>query len=89
MYRTQNQKLGYGIFEDQRVDVKWVRSGGYTELLSDNALTWSRDGGSEGEVKILYGAVVDSKITQVIIVSEGNKSANIIDHHGIRIWYGI
>ncbi|MCQ6557252.1 hypothetical protein [Paenibacillus mendelii] len=86
IYRTDEHKLGYGMFRDNRFGVKFIRSSGHIELISDKALTWSGSGAPEGELSILYGAVLDPNITQVIIISEGNKPANIIDN-GVKIWY--
>jgi len=89
-YRTKDQRMYYGLLRDNKFGFgkKLIKSGGSMGLdAPQGAITWSGLGAPDGEFNLLSGAVLSPDVTQIIVISEGNKAASIVEGAGAKIWF--
>lgn len=88
-YRTKNQQMNYGLFRDNRFGFgkEFIRSGGSVSLSTTDAITWKGLGAPNGQLNLLCGAVANPDVTQIIIISEGNQAATIVEGSAAKIWF--
>lgn len=89
-FRTKDQRMHYGLFRDNKFGFgkKLIKSGGSMGLdAPQGAITWSGLGAPDGEFNLLSGAVLRPDVAQIIVISEGNKAASIVEGAGAKIWF--
>lgn len=88
-YSTNEEELGVISLQDDHGTVKVQNMIGKNSLITDHAVSWSGNDISLEDIHILNGVVLDPRVTQIILVSEGDKSANIIHTGSHTIWYAL
>jgi len=58
-------------------------------MYDDKGISWAGVEKNQEKVHLLLGAVQNAEITQVVIISEGSRSANIIKSGTHSIWYAL
>ncbi|SDW08451.1 hypothetical protein [Paenibacillus sp. CF384] len=58
-------------------------------LLTEQEISWQGSEKKESNIHLLYGIVKDPEITQILLISEGDKTASIIKNGDYSIWYSL
>ncbi|KRF06782.1 hypothetical protein ASG89_18155 [Paenibacillus sp. Soil766] len=56
-------------------------------MFTDQVLSWHGSENQKFNIHMLYGVVKDPEITQILLISEGDKTAQIINNGEYSIWY--
>jgi len=86
-YRTQNNELAAGILKRRYWGYSFSDYAGRAPMFSDPDMTWQGFQNSTENVSLLFGAINNPGISQVIILSESNVSASIIRSGASTFWY--
>ncbi|RCW40293.1 hypothetical protein [Paenibacillus prosopidis] len=60
-----------------------------TPMSTDQGLSWQGSENQESNIHMLYGVVKNPEITQILLISEGDKTAHIIKNDEYSIWYSL
>lgn len=58
-------------------------------MFTDQNLSWQGSERQKSNIHMLYGVVKDPEITQILLISEGDKTAHIINNGEYSIWYSL
>lgn len=86
-YRVNRDEFAFGILEEKALGLNVNRGSGNAPLVSDKGLTWVASSAPSGQLSLIYGAILNPEITQVIVISEASQSATIVESKGVRLWF--
>lgn len=86
-YQVYNNELAFGVLEDGAFGLNVKGGSDNVPLVSDGALTWVATSNPNVELSLIYGAILNPEITQIIVISEKSKAATIIESKGVRFWF--
>ncbi|MCR8631979.1 hypothetical protein [Paenibacillus radicis (ex Xue et al. 2023)] len=87
-YMTNKTELGIVLLQEKFRGYKVKDYIDKSLMFTDKGISWHGSEVQKLNIHLLYGVVQDPEITQVILISEGNKAAHIITE-GSRIWYAL
>ncbi|SFM26484.1 hypothetical protein SAMN03159341_1233 [Paenibacillus sp. 1_12] len=87
-YMTNKTELGIVLLQEKFRGYKVKDYIDKSLIYTDQGISWHGSVIQKLNIHLLYGVVQDPEITQVILISEGNKAAHIINE-GNRIWYAL
>lgn len=58
-------------------------------MFTDRNLSWQGTSRQESNIHMIYGVVKDPEITQILLISESDKTAHIIKNGEYSIWYSL
>ena len=88
-YKTNKSELGVVLLQKKIHGYELSDYINKSPMFTDQDLSWQGSDRQESNIHILYGVVKDPEITQIILISEGYKTAHIIKNGEYSIWYSM
>ncbi|CAN7499578.1 hypothetical protein LJR153_003482 [Paenibacillus sp. LjRoot153] len=88
-YKTNRSELGVVLLQKKLRGYKLSQYINKSLMFTDQDLSWQGSENQEFNIHMLYGVVKDPEITQILIISEGDKTAHIINNGEYSIWYSL
>ncbi|WP_159888723.1 hypothetical protein [Paenibacillus puerhi] len=88
-YTTHKEELGIITLQENFGRFKFKDYINKSLLYTDKDISWHGTENNKENIHLLYGTVQNPDISQVVILSEGNKSAFIINKDNRIIWYAL
>lgn len=86
-YLTNKEELGIVSLQKSLTGFKLKNYINKNIFFTDKDISWNGTERQDDDIHLLYGKVGNSETTQIIVVSEGNKPANIISNGSNTMWY--
>jgi hypothetical protein len=88
-YKTNNSELCVVLLQKKFRGYELSDYINKSPMFTDQDLSWKGSENQESNIHMLYGVVKDPKITQILLISEDDKTAHIIKNGENTIWYSL